>query len=413
MLICLPEDALWVMNRLEQAGFRAYVVGGCVRDSLLSRAPKDWDICTDARPEQTQAVFAGCHVIETGLKHGTLTVMRSHTPYEVTTFRVDGAYTDHRHPDSVAFVTDVRADLMRRDFTINAMAYRPSEGLVDAFGGQEDLRRGLIRCVGEPEERFGEDALRILRALRFAAVYGFQVEEGTARAIRCLYPTLAQVAAERIRVEVSKLLCGERAADVLAAFPEVARFVLPGLPEGPSWAETLRLLPHQPPEEAPRMAALYAPGPAAPAEKAARAARATEGLKTDKATAQTIQALLLSMGEPLAADRTSLLHLLNRHGPDQLRQILAWQTALAAGTPEAQRLRAVDAALAALLKENPCYSLKHLAVNGQDLQALGLRGKQVGERLQSLLEAVMNGKAENNKGELIKMVKPLIRQSEE
>lgn len=228
-MMTIPQDALTILQRLNDAGEEAYVVGGCVRDALLGVTPKDWDICTSARPEEMQRIFSGMHVVETGLKHGTLTVVLHHTPYEVTTFRVDGAYTDHRHPDGVTFVTDVTMDLARRDFTVNAMAYHPVRGLVDAFGGREDLARRLIRCVGRPEARFEEDALRILRALRFASVYDFDIDPETASAIHALYPTMAQVAAERIRVELSKLLCGKGVGRILRDYSDVITFLLPEL----------------------------------------------------------------------------------------------------------------------------------------------------------------------------------------
>lgn len=227
MVLAMPEDAACIIRRLNEKGYPAYAVGGCVRDALLQKTPKDWDICTGATPAQMQEVFAGWHVVETGLQHGTLTVVCHHTPYEVTTFRTDGEYTDHRHPDSVIFVQSVEKDLARRDFTINAMAWHPAEGLVDCFGGQEDLQRGLIRCVGNPVDRFTEDALRILRALRFASVYGFAIEAETAAAIHQLKDTIAHVAAERIQVEMTKLLCGDHAADILRAFRDVVAVILP------------------------------------------------------------------------------------------------------------------------------------------------------------------------------------------
>ena len=195
----LPRTVSDLISRLENAGFSAYAVGGCVRDTLLSLEPNDWDLCTSARPEEMQEVFRGEHVVETGLKHGTLTVVINHVPYEITTFRTDGSYTDHRHPDSVTFVKEVAGDLARRDFTVNAMAYSPRDGLVDLLGGREDLSRRIIRCVGVPKERFEEDALRILRALRFASVYDFSVDPETEEALRLLAPTLKNVAAERIR----------------------------------------------------------------------------------------------------------------------------------------------------------------------------------------------------------------------
>ncbi len=228
-MIQIPPHAERILTLLNQAGYKAYVVGGCVRDALLSKTPKDWDICTSALPDEMERVFQGFRVVETGLKHGTLTVVLDGIPYEITTFRVDGAYTDHRHPDGVTFVTDVREDLARRDFTVNAMAYHPAEGLIDAFGGQEDLRRGVIRCVGQPEERFREDALRILRALRFASVYGFTIDEETAKAAHELKETLSLVAAERIRAELGKLLCGQGCGNILRAYRDILGQILPQL----------------------------------------------------------------------------------------------------------------------------------------------------------------------------------------
>ena len=231
-MLTIPAGADFILRRLMENGFDAYVVGGCVRDSLLGLFPHDWDICTSARPEQMQAVFADCRVIETGLKHGTLTVLHDRIPYEVTTFRVDGGYTDHRHPDSVSFVSNVVDDLARRDFTVNAMAWNPQTGLVDAFHGQEDLR-----------------------ALRFASVYGFRIDDATSQAAHDLRNTLTDVAAERIRIELAKLLCGQGAADILRAYPDVVFVLLPQLramhgfdQHNPHhrydvWEHTLRALP--------------------------------------------------------------------------------------------------------------------------------------------------------------------------
>ena len=215
----LPREVSGLIDRLEEAGYSAYAVGGCVRDTLLSLHPHDWDLCTSARPEEMQAVFRGERLAETGLKHGTLTVVIDHHPYEITTFRTDGTYTDHRHPDSVTFVEDVSGDLARRDFTVNAMAYSPRTGLVDLFGGRRDLENRVIRCVGTPADRFREDALRILRALRFASAYDFTLEAETDKALRLLAPTLKTVAAERIQAELLKLLCGPGGAAEAAVRP--------------------------------------------------------------------------------------------------------------------------------------------------------------------------------------------------
>ena len=204
MVIKLPQEVRTILHTLQRAGYEAYAVGGCVRDSLLGRTPEDWDITTQAKPEETKALFS--RTIDTGIQHGTVTVMMHGRGYEVTTYRVDGEYEDGRHPKEVAFTAELKEDLRRRDFTINAMAYNEEQGLVDAFGGKEDLKAGIIRCVGDPDERFTEDALRIMRAVRFSAQLGFVIEERTKSAIRGHASRLSQVSAERIQVELTKLL---------------------------------------------------------------------------------------------------------------------------------------------------------------------------------------------------------------
>ena len=211
--INVPADAIKIINRLEESGYEAYVVGGCVRDSILGRTPYDWDITTSALPLQVKALFD--HTVDTGLKHGTVTVLMDKTPYEVTTYRIDGEYEDSRHPLEVTFTTSLEEDLMRRDFTINAMAYHPERGLVDLFGGMEDLSAGIIRCVGDPYLRFSEDALRMMRAVRFGAQLCFEIEEKTRSAIAALAGTLEKISAERIRDELCKLLCSRRPRDLV------------------------------------------------------------------------------------------------------------------------------------------------------------------------------------------------------
>ena len=204
--ISIPAAASRLLGALRRAGFEAYVVGGCVRDSLLGRTPGDWDICTSARPEQVRTVFSAYRQILTGEKHGTVAVIVGGTPYEITTYRVDGQYHDSRHPDAVQFVPQVQPDLARRDFTINAMAYAPGEGLIDLYGGRSDLHACLMRCVGDPEERFAEDALRILRAVRLAAQLDFALEEATERAALDMRQSIQNISAERIYTELDKLL---------------------------------------------------------------------------------------------------------------------------------------------------------------------------------------------------------------
>ena len=444
-MINLPSAVTYLLSRLQEAGFEGWAVGGCVRDALLGLEPNDWDLCTSALPEDLRRVFRSERVAETGLKHGTLTVILDHVPFEVTTFRVDGTYTDHRHPDGVTFVSNLKEDLARRDFTINAMAYAPDKGLRDYFGGKEDLRKGLIRCVGEPEKRFEEDALRILRALRFSAVYDFPVEEKTAEAARKLYPTLEKVARERIRTELDKLLCGKACGRVLREWAEVFAFLIPEL--GPMigydqqnhhhhydlWEHTVQAVENMPPERDLRMTMLLhdtgKPGVRTTDENGEGhyrghqalsgkiAGKVLDDLRYDKASRERIINLVVHHDIPLRTesgktntDRRFLLHRLNRFGEKDLRALFIIHRAdrIATGyssvEKENKRLRERMQALDALLAEAPCFTLKDLAVNGRDLTARGLKGEEVGRTLQALLEAVMDGRVENDKDALLKML---------
>lgn len=216
MIIKLPKDVKYIIDKLQEAGYEAYAVGGCVRDTILGRCPDDWDITTSAKPLQIKELFKS--TIDTGIQHGTVTVMRSHIGYEVTTYRVDGEYEDNRHPKEVQFTTSLIEDLKRRDFTINAMAYNETEGLVDEFGGMDDLNAGIVRCVGEPVDRFSEDALRIMRAVRFSAQLGFSIDPETKEAAKKLHKNLESISAERINVELTKLLVSDHPDYILDAY---------------------------------------------------------------------------------------------------------------------------------------------------------------------------------------------------
>ena len=440
--IIVPVPVSGLLTRLTRAGFSAYVVGGCVRDSLLDLEPHDWDICTSALPEQMQSVFNDLHTVETGLKHGTLTVVADHVPYEVTTYRVDGDYTDHRHPDSVRFVDDLTQDLARRDFTVNAMAYAPETGLQDPFGGQEDLSAGLIRCVGEPEQRFDEDALRVLRALRFASVYDFAIDPATAAALRQKAPDLKLVAGERIREELLKLLCGKAVGRILREYPEVIAEIIPEIRpmigydqqnhhhSYDLWEHTVRGIEGVPADPVLRLTMLLhdtgKPNSRTTDEKGeghyyghARyseviAGKAANTLRLDNVFRARLTTLVLHHDTPLRTgsggintDRSFLLRRLNRFGEENLRALFlihcADRTATGYSTPEREQARLRDrmAALDELLAEQPCFTLKDLAVNGRDITAAGLCGKAVGEALQSLLEAVMDGRVPNEKEALL------------
>ena len=436
MRIDLPQDAADIIRRLNEAGHRAYAVGGCVRDALLGRTPQDWDICTSALPAELCGLFHDTHVVETGLKHGTLTVVLHHTPYEITTFRLDGAYTDHRHPDRVTFVDDVREDLSRRDFTVNAMAYHPEEGLVDAFGGQEDLRRGLIRCVGDPAKRFGEDALRILRALRFASVYGFAIEEDTSRAALAMAADLDHVAAERIRAELARLLCGAGAGRILRSYADVVFRIIPELApcrgfeqHSPHhrydvWEHTVRAVDAAPPSETLRLAMLLHDsgkpraffldeegiGHAHGHQRISREiAEAVLGrLKVDTATGERVFLLVENHDIPLGTDRRLIRRQLNRFGEEALRQLIDVHQAdnAAKDVPGAEATEAFFDAVRRTLDEElaagSCYTLKQLAVHGSDLIRMGMKpGPGLGACLETLLGRVMDGELPNEREALL------------
>lgn len=385
----LPAGAEFVLNRLHARGYQAYVVGGCVRDTLLGKAPKDWDVCTNALPQEMQQVFADCHVIETGLQHGTLTVMYEHEPFEVTTFRVDGEYTDHRHPDEVIFVADVKEDLSRRDFTVNAMAWSPEDGLVDAFGGQEDLAAGVIRCVGDPRKRFGEDALRIMRALRFASVYGFAIDPATDEAIHELKHTLADVAAERIRVELAKLLCGQGAGDILRAYRDVLVTLMPQLAEV-DWLRTVCTLEAAPATEVLRLTMLlHEAGPAA-------AKDVLMALKPDNHTRDRVLTLVTHQAHDFSGGRYGMIKALSLFGEEVVRELLTVRRAK--GAADVDML--VDV-LEQVLADGVCYTVKAMEINGRDLMALGCQGKAVGECLSWMLSQLLEEKLPNERDTLL------------
>ncbi len=447
--IKLDPGAALLLDALHGAGHAAYAVGGCVRDSLLGLDPHDWDLCTSARPEQVMALFGEEKCIPTGLQHGTVTVKQGGRLYETTTFRTEGAYSDGRHPDAVCFVPDVREDLARRDFTINAMAYSAEEGLIDPFGGRDDLAAHLVRAVGEPERRFEEDALRILRLYRFAARFGFAIDPATGAAARALGPHLDCVSAERIQEELLKLLAAPRPGSYLE--PAVLAVILPELePEKQPerFAELCRTIDRIEPtaENVPaRLAALLCPLGEAGARKALRKLKCSNAL-TDEVTVLEREAgggagsFLLprsrdrwagssSEDRPLGWDPAAAG---SRAGDGMARTVSEEEAPGTPGSemqltakrllgryelPTIQRLTALcsarhpeqTGALAALraeaeqlTAENACCRVSQLAVNGRDLMAAGVRpGPGLRQVLNALLEAVITGQTPNEKDALL------------
>lgn len=435
----IPAGAAALLDALERAGAPAYAVGGCVRDSLLGLSPHDWDLCTAARPEQMKAALAGlgCRFLDTGAKHGTVTVLFQGESYEVTTFRVDGPYSDARHPDSVTFSPRLEDDLARRDFTVNAMAYSARRGLTDPFGGENDLREGIIACVGDPAVRFSEDALRILRALRFASVYGFAIDPATARAIHEKKELLAKVAGERVREELCRLLCGKAVLEVLLDYSDVLCVPIPELSPCVGFAQHSRYHCYDVYEHMARSVAacrshtgdavtrfallLHDVGKPRCFTRDERgghfkghgevgfelAGPVLDRLRFDGKTRREILELVRYHDTPPEPTPRSVRRWLARLGQSQTARLLevARADALAhAAWTVPSRLEELDAAQALLREalEEACFSLKDLAVKGDDLLALGIpEGKQVGAVLNALLGEVLDGKTPNERGALM------------
>ncbi len=439
----IPPYARTVVDKLEQFGYEAYVVGGCVRDSLLGITPKDWDVCTNATPQEVLRVFRKFPVIKTGLKHGTVTVMVNHEPVETTTFRIDGEYTDNRHPDEVIFVSRVEEDLARRDFTINAMAYNPTRGLVDAFGGQQDLAAGLIRCVGEPDDRFNEDGLRIMRALRFAARFDFGIESETAYSIRRNRHLLENVSVERIYKELKGMLVGKGALNMLLAFPDVMSVIIPELT--PSfgfeqntpyhkydvWTHTAYAVQAAPAEETLRLAMLlhdigkpscYTQGEDGvghfyghPDVSAEMAERILTRLKSDNATLHRVVTLVREHDNSFPTTRAGMRRCIGRLGEDVVQQLFDIKRAdhAAQSDYEQQQKAAVlrEAALLIeeLMEEEHAFSIKDLHINGRMLMSMGVpSGPELGRILRALLAEVQEDRLENSEQALAARAKELM-----
>ena len=441
--ITIAGGAKALLQQLNKAGFAAYAVGVGVRDSLLGQIPKDWDICTSALPEEIIDVFSGLHCIPTGLAYGTITVRYEGESYEVTTFRKETGYTDSRHPDGVIFLSALKEDLARRDFTVNAMADDKDGGITDCFGGQKDLEKGLIRCVGEATERFQEDALRILRALRFAARLGFDLEENTAAAIHRQKESLLRVAPERLRKEISGLLCGRNAAQILNEFSDVIFLLIPELRDSKDfcqynyhhtldvWQHSLLTLESVPPTEPLRLAALlhdigkpscfhfdkYLVGHFYGHAKlsCAYAQRILRRLRYDNDTIDAVCTLIRCHDTPLmprpnegGSKEKTLRRLLGRLGQERLQQLIELKRADRLGKgnviPEEvdRQIAEIRAVLEEILKNDPCVRQDQLALNGRDLIAMGMSpGPEIGRLLKQILDAVIEGTLENEKSILV------------
>lgn len=430
--IQMPKEASEVITRLEAAGYCAYAVGGCVRDALLGREAADWDIATSARPQEVQRVFSDYPVIETGIRHGTVTVRIEGKSIEITTYRIDGAYTDNRHPDQVTYTSRIEEDLARRDFTINALAYHPKRGLVDPFGGMEDLKNGYIQAVGDANQRFSEDALRILRAIRFASVLSFTISQETKEAIFSHKMRLKNVAAERVRIELEKLLLGQDAEKILNEYWQVLAVWIPEITpmvgfaqNNPHhvldvWGHTVKSVTSIAPIPVLRLAMLlhdvekpncYSVGKDGvghfyghQAPGATTAKKILKRLRYDNKTLEEVYLLIYYHDQDIFADEVDVKNWLRKLGEPLLKKLLLVKRADAlAQAPDKlpaklQALEKVEAVLKKVLREGACYSLSQLAIDGRDLLQAGIgEGPQLGALLEKLLTAVIQGRLKNEK----------------
>ena len=373
-IMITDNDILTILNMLTSTGYKAYAVGGYVRNSLMGIECTDCDITTSAAPNEIIEVFSNHKVIKTGIKHGTVTVVYNNIPYEITTFRTESGYTDFRHPNKVEFVNDVYLDLSRRDFTVNAIAYNPTQGVVDPFNGIEDIKNNILRTVGDPKERFNEDALRILRALRFASVLGFTIHNNTAAAINEMATTVANISAERIYTELKKLILGKHAVNVITQFKTSINKIIPieNIPEN------FDLLPL---DISMRFAALCG----------SSVLQALNRLKADNNTKEKC-ALLLS-SNPIPNDIIEIKQYISALGRENASYVAKYRRIIFGEDK--------DCKIDDVLSKKYCLSISELAINGADLINLGIESKNIGKTLNNLLQLVINEKVSNEREALL------------
>ncbi|MBE5948486.1 MAG: CCA tRNA nucleotidyltransferase [Lachnospiraceae bacterium] len=415
-MVEIPKKVEYIIEELGNNGFEAFAVGGCVRDTILGRNPQDWDVTTSASPMDVKRIFK--RTIDTGIQHGTVTVMLDKEGFEITTYRIDGEYEDSRHPKEVTFTTNLTEDLKRRDFTINAMAYNPKSGIVDEFGGIEDLNNKIIRCVGVAKERFMEDALRILRAVRFSAQLGFEIEAETREAAKELAPTLKKISRERIQSELSKL--------VVSPHPDYVK-ELDNLSLNENIFEdriiineyTLRMLLVVRNDKVLRWTALLQEE-----STAERAKEILRGLKFDNYTINHVSRLTKWLRTEIAPDKASVRHAINQIGEDIFALLLEAKKAFYESMPylpvkagvygieEAEKadklklLEDVKGLYESVIENGDCVSLKQLAVGGNDIIKAGLaKGQGIGELLEYLLDIVLDDPTENERENLLRRAK--------
>lgn len=432
----LSDKAMFVISRLEKKGFEAFAVGGCVRDYLMGVPINDYDITTNATTDEIKKTFTDCKTVDTGIKHGTVTVLIDGTPFEVTTYRLETTYSDNRHPDRVIFTKSLGDDLSRRDFTVNSMAYSPERGLVDPYGGRRDAENKIIRCVGNPVKRFEEDSLRILRGLRFSSVLGFNVGEETKKAMLSCRKLIRNISKERIFTELSKLLCGKNVRVVLTEYADIFAEIIPEIKAMKDFDQhnfhhihdvlthTAVVTENTPPLLHLRLAALFHDigKPSCfsldesgtghfyshASKSALIAERCLKELRCDNKTKEAVIRLIKLHDTPIEESEKIIKRRLNSMGSELFFDLIKLKRADTAGlAPEFSVRNAhfdrLEAMAREILESEECFSLKSLAISGNDIKALGFEGREIGERLELLLEAVIDGRVENEREELLRL----------
>lgn len=383
-MLFLPSDTEYIIETLQKNGYEAFAVGGCVRDMLNGDTPHDFDITTSAEPETVMSLFE--KTVPTGIKHGTVTVIINGVPNEVTTYRTDGEYRDHRRPDSVIFVKSLREDLARRDFTVNAMAYNQKDGLKDFFGGREDIENRILRAVGEPGRRFYEDALRIMRLFRFSSVLGFNIEENTLKAALEYAPTLKNVSAERIYSELLKTLCGKNPA-ALKPLTDIGGLGFLGVNTSPDYG----ILPLLGSADTKLFAFLYSGG--------AEVSPALDFLKVPNKTKKAAQDMLTLLNMPVPKTKPEIKEMLYLTSPSSAENYFDYRSAYGKDCAAARDM------LAEIIKNGEPYKISDLKIGGKDLKKCGISGRAIGETLEKLRRSVLKNPELNTRSELIKAVK--------
>jgi len=398
--VYIPAYIEKVLDILYKNGYEGYLVGGCVRDALMGKVPHDYDLTTNALPHEIIACFNGFRVIETGIKHGTVTVVSDGENVEITTYRIDGAYKDNRHPEEVSFTKNIHEDLSRRDFTVNAIAYSPRDGYVDVFGGIEDIKNKLIRCVGCADTRFNEDGLRIMRAIRFSSVLDFAIESDTADAVHRKASLLQNISAERKFTEFKKLICGKNAQYVLADYYDVMCVVFPELIKYREfYNKNIRSIANESFDEICACTLLFYGADISDIKKMIKS------LKTDNDFYSNVVVLSEYLKEEILCDEISVRYIMNRLSGDNIHRLARVKKSLFSDFRYSEFISEYNKQL----EMGACVRIKDLSVNGADLINLGIpKGPSVGDTLEKLLCAVIENRCENNKGALVCELKKII-----